>query len=62
MAEIIDFAAIPRRDCSNCLWHDFERGACLRPGGYNYDWKLNRCYSFQWKNGNPIKKEGANRE
>ena len=47
MAEIIDFAKIPRKNCSTCLWHDAKNGACKRPGGYRYDWRFGKCYS--WK-------------
>lgn len=54
MAEIINFGDIPRRDCSTCFWHDGANGACKRPKGYDYDWKLNYCRSWT-----PAKKEGG---
>ncbi len=55
MAEIIDITKIPRKTCSNCKYGE-TNGVCSRPGGYRFDWKLFRCYSFQWKN--PPKKNG----
>lgn len=46
MAEIINLADIPRKTCSTCFWHDGPNGACKRPGGYNFNWKLNLCRSW----------------
>lgn len=52
MAEIIDIKSIPKKNCSNCLYHKPEMGACTYPGGYRYDWKIGKCYSWA-----PAKKE-----
>nr|WP_325301082.1 hypothetical protein [uncultured Oscillibacter sp.] len=47
MAEIIDIKNIPKKNCSTCLYFRPEMGACVCPGGYRFNWKIWKCYS--WK-------------
>lgn len=58
MAEVIDISNIPRRTCETCRWHDDRNGACTKPGGYKFDWKRWKCFSYQQKDRENEAKEG----
>lgn len=45
MNDIVDMTKY-LRSCQNCIYHDPKHGACNAPNGYDYDWRIGKCFTF----------------